>query len=218
MGKTNEKASLAEKKALTVYGEEFVYLAALGICLSFVGWATENAARAVMAGVIDSRFHILPFIAPYSLIAFAYHILFKDPDDAAFFGRKIFRKKTFKNKLFSNVLCYVLTCAFVFLGELAVGNGFEKLFGVKLWNYEGQKFHFTRYTSLLSTFGFGTGAYLFFAFGYIPCLRAVERLGHKRAKIITLTLGTLILLDNIVLIIYICITHTAPVYWSISIR
>ena len=56
------KTQSAPEKRLKIFGVEFVYLYLLGIGFAFVGWLAENTVKAVSDGIIDSRFHTLPFI------------------------------------------------------------------------------------------------------------------------------------------------------------
>lgn len=207
------------KKPFTVYGVEFVHLYLLGIATALIGWLAENGAKLVTSGVMDSRFHLLPFISPYALVPFAFHILLGNPDSLTFFGKKVFREENKRTKILSNLLAFLSICLVVFLSELAVGNAWEKLFHVKLWDYSSQTFHVTQYAGLSSTLGFGIGAYLIFRFIYTPALRFVQRkVSHKAALIVCSTLGVLIVLDTLVMVFQIVAFQTAPVYWTIRLR
>jgi uncharacterized membrane protein len=210
--------SAKEKKPFTIFGVEFVHLYLLGIAIALIGWVAENAAKLISSGIIDSRFHLMPFISPYALIPFAFHILLGNPDNLTFFGKKMFQKETTKTKILSNLVSIVMICMFVFLGELVVGNLWEKLFGVQLWNYSTQKFHVTQYVSLLSTLGFGLGAYVIFKFFYRPALKFVQKkVSHKAAVVVCSTLGVAIVLDTICMGLQIAITGAAPVYWTFKV-
>lgn len=209
---------IKEEKRLTLFGVEFVYLYLFGIGFAFLGWVAENTARLIGLGILDSRFHILPFISPYLLIVFALHLLLCDPDDISFFGIRLFKVKTKKTVIFSNIICFSLICSFVFLGELVVGNLWEILFGVKLWNYETLPLSVTQYAGLVPTLGYGGGAYIIFKFFYKPLLKLIRtRISFKVAKIINLTLGVLIVLDTSLLMFNMIAFGEAPMYWMIKI-
>ncbi len=204
------------REPFKIYGVEFVYLCVFGIIVAALGWLVENTSRAITDGIIDSRFHVLPFISVYALIVFAFHIALGTPDDICVFGKHLFREKSKKTKILSNVISYLVICFFVFAGELAVGNLWDICFGVELWDYSLFPLNVTQYTSIVSTFGFGTGAYLLFKFLYTPILRLLrEKMSYKTAKIITMTLGTLIVLDLLFLIIQIVFFNQANTWWSI---
>ncbi len=199
-----------------IYGVEFFYLGFLGVFTALIGWIAENVAKSFLSGFIDSRFHILPFISPYALIVFAVHMALGSPDDLTVFGRKIFKENTRKNKIYSNILSFFIICLFVFLGELVVGNLWEALFDIRLWNYSKHPLHITKFTSPLSVFGFGTGTYLLFKFVYTPALSLVRRrVNYNFAKWFVIILGSLMILDTVRLIICMAVLGEAPIYWRI---
>lgn len=209
-----------EKKRFTIFGVEFVYLCILGIVFAAIGWIAENAYRAISLGIIDSRFHILPFITPYALVPFAFHLCLGSPDNMTVFGKPLFpQPPTKKMKILSNVSAYVLMCAAVFLSELAIGNLWDKCFGVKLWDYSDSPFHVTQYAGLLQMLGYGTGAYLLFKFFYKPALKFIRaKISVKAAKIVTSTLGVAMVADTLFLIVQIVFFGQARIWWSISWR
>lgn len=205
------------EKRIKVLGVELVYLYFVGIAAAFVGWAAENCVKLVSSGIVDSRFHLLPFISPYALIPLALHVFIGDTDDIAPFGKKLFKKKTPANKLLSNVVSVALISCAVFAGELVVGNAWEILFGVRLWDYSAQPLHFTRYVSVVSALGYGTGAYLLFRFAIRPALGALEKRGaFPFAKKVCSTLGVAIVADTLFMVLQIFVLGKAPVYWSLS--
>lgn len=213
-----EKNLCAQKRILTVFGVPFVDLFLIGIGAAFAGWLTENVFHLFFSGMIDSRFHLLPFLSPYALIPLAMHILMGDANDLKIFGRRVFKQKSRKSAFLSNVLCLGLILLTIFLGELAVGNLWEALFGVKLWDYSGRVGHITQYACLVSVLGNGIGAYLLFRFAYAPTLRFVQaNVPHRVALAICATLGTAIVLDTAVMILRTAVTGAAPTYWALRI-
>ena len=209
-----------EKKRWKILGVEFVYLWFFGIGVAFLGWFVENLARALGSPATwDCRFHLLPFISPYGLLPLAFHVALGDPDDLVIFGKRLFREKTRKSVICSNVIAFVFMCLGVFLGELAVGNLWDALFGVKLWDYTGYPLTLTQYTSIVTTLGLGAGAYLLFRFVYKPLLHLIRaRVSFKVAKWVSCTLGVAIVLDTVVMIVFLAVFKEAPMYWSISFR
>ncbi|MCD8286352.1 MAG: putative ABC transporter permease [Clostridia bacterium] len=206
-------------KRLMIYGVEFVYLYIIGICMAFLGWAVENIARMISYGIIDSRYHILPFISPYGIIVFAFHIVVGDIDDFTFFGHKVFKSRTVKSIILSNVITLALFCGLTFLGELAVGNMWDKCFGVQLWDYSSQPMHVTQYAGLIPSLGFGIGCYLLFRLIYTPVLGLVRRrMKYKVARWICLTLGIAIVLDTLRMMVCIMAFGEAPMIWSVCFR
>ena len=215
---TPPQAEEKSEKRFKILGVELVYLYFFGIGVAFLGWFAENVMKLITHGVLDSKYHILPFISPYALIVLAFHIALGDPDDLVLFGKKIFKQRSKRSVILSNLFSFLLICAFVFLGELVVGNLWDILFGVSLWNYSGWPGELTQYTSLPSTFGFGLGAYLIFKLIYKPLLNLIRtKVSFKFAKIVTLTLGMLIILDTTFMIVHLAIFNEAPQYWSIRV-
>ena len=207
-----------EKKRLKVFGVEFVYLYLFGIAVAGVGWLAENFARLFTQGIWDCRFHLLPFISPYALIPFAFRILLGDPDKIAFFGHRVFKTENRKTAVLSNILCLSLICGAVFLGELAIGNMWEKFFGVQLWNYSSFPLQVTQYAGLVPSLAYGGGAYLIFRLVYKPVLRLLQnKVNFKIAKAICCTLGVAIVLDTLAMALQIIILKQPPVYWSVKV-
>ena len=99
-----------------------------------------------------------------------------------------------------------------------VGNLIEILFNVKLWDYSDMFLPITQYTSLTATILYGTIAYCFFKFIFNPLLKFFNKhVSYKCAKRICLTLGLLLILDQLRLNITMLITNEAPQFWKIII-
>lgn len=214
---TQTPALESQKKRWTIFGVEFVYLAFIGICVAFLGWILENAVKLITNGVIDARYHILPFVSPYVLVPFAFHICFGDIDDITVFGKKLFKKTSLKTKVASNILVFIFLCIAVFLGELIVGNLYEKCFGVTLWYYSSSKLLVTKYAGLVPSLWYGTFAYLIFRFVYNPLLKVLRKAPYKVIKIIVIILGLLILADATNLLLQIIIFGKAPMLWRVKL-
>ncbi len=206
------------KTPFCIFGVELAYLTLLGIATAFIGWFVENMSMLFVYGVIDARNHTLPFISVYGLIPFALHIALGTADDLRPFGKKIFKEKNSKNILISNIVCFLSICLIVFLGELCVGHGFEILFGVQLWDFTVMPFSITQYTSLITTFGFGLGAYLIFKFIYTPTLDFVRKhIDYRVAKYVSIFLGGAVLIDMFVFIFFTIFVGKPPMLWTIKI-
>jgi uncharacterized membrane protein len=206
------------KKRFTILGVEFVYLYLFGIGVAFVGWIAENTVKIVSQGIFDCRFHILPFISPYALVPFAFHVLLGDPDSIAYFGKKVFRKESTKTKIASNAICFTAICSAVFLGELAVGSLWEAAFDAQLWDYSELPLQVNRYAGLIPSLGYGGGAYLIFKFIYKPLMKRIRnRVGFGCAKAICASIGVLIVLDTLAMMIQIIVFHQPPMYWRVHL-
>lgn len=213
-GNTIEKAESAEIRAQRLI--KFKAMNLLGIGCAFIGWIVENVTRLIAKGVVDSRFHILPFIPEYALIPFAFFLLLGSTDDLAVFGKRIFKKRSKGTRILSNILCLFVICLLVFLGEQIVGTVYEKLFGVELWNYESQPLHFTKYTSTLSVFGYGLGVWLLFKFALTPLYGVLQKVVVNRVVSgIMWAVSALMAVDALILFVQIAAFGNLPVYWAI---
>ena len=110
----------------------------LMIITAHIGWVAENTVKLISSGIIDNRFHVLPFIFPYGLAFLTMHLVLGDTDDIGFFGKKLFKTKTKRTKIASNFIYVAIVCFFVFIGELGVGNAYEWATGASLWDYSSQ--------------------------------------------------------------------------------
>jgi len=164
------------KNKTSVFLENLPYLCVLAVIVSFAGWVGENIATLIGSRKIDSRFHLLPFISPYGLIVILLYAAFRDVDRATFFGKPLFKKDTVGTRIWSNLYCLVVITAAVFVGELIVGNLWEKAFGVILWDYTNHPYCVTRYTCLSTTLLYGAGGYLFFRLIFAPLFRLIKKL------------------------------------------
>ncbi len=200
------------------FKEEFPYVCVLGVLASLVGWLGENLSTLIGSGKIDSRFHLLPFLSPYGLIVLFLYAALRDVNRATFFGKPLFRRNDIQTKILSNVYCLFFITAAAFLGELIVGNLWEKAFGVILWDYTNHAYCLTRYTCLLTTVLYGIGGYLFFRLGFSPLFRLIKKLPRKTAKMLGYTLGVLLLLDTTVMGVHIAVFRRAPTYWTVRFR
>ncbi len=208
-----------DKRRLTVFNVEVVYLILFGGIVAIFGWITENLIRLVKAGFIDSRFHVLPMIPAYGLIVFAFHIILRDANDVHIFRKRLFNKKSNANKFASNMISYIIIALAVFLGELIVGNLWYALFGVMLWDYSALPLNVTRFTSIVSTLLFATIAFLFFKFAFTKFLRLlIANVSFNVAKSLSVIFVTLAILDTLAMIIHVAVTGSAPLYWLVKFR
>ena len=209
-GVKEKKPTFAHK-----FKQDFAYLGVMAIGLAFLGWTIENVLRLFAVGVIDCRYHLLPFISPYGIAAFAVYLAIGDPNDVAFFGKRLFKKKTTKSVVWSNIFCFLYPCLFIFLGELFVGHVWQWLFGVELWNYTEQPLHITKYTGVLPSVGGGIVCFFAIRFLFYPIFNFLRRkMPNKLAIWLCLTLGVAIVLDTAFISVYSAIYGNPPMYWS----
>ncbi len=214
MKRKNEKNSTV----LTFFGVPLANLVLVAVVFSNIGWIVENLARIYFAGCIDARFYVLPFISAYGIVPFVFQACLRSPDDIRFFGMKNKLSDIRKGRLLTNFIAFVFMAAFVFVAELAVGNLWDALFGVQLWDYTAHPLKVTRYAGLFPSLAFGLGAFLLYKTVYKWLLAAFAKRPYKRCKIFAWIFGTLIILDTIGMILYMAIFGEEPMLWKIQIR
>jgi uncharacterized membrane protein len=188
------------------------------IVMSCVGWVAENAVKLISQGVMDNRYHVLPFIFPYGLAFLAMHIALGNTNDMHVFGKKLFKQKTKKSIILSNIIYFSVVCFFVFIGELAVGNFYEAVTGAVLWDYSSLSFCVTKYVCLASILGYGGGAYVLMKFIFYPFLDfLMNKANLKAVLIVDCTLGTIVVIDSVCMILITLITGVPPIYWTLKI-
>ena len=199
--------------------EDFPYLGVMAIAIAFLGWAIENVLRLIAVGVIDCRYHLLPFISPYGLASFAVYFFIGNPNDIAVFGKRLFCEKSRKTVALSHIFCFLFPCLFIFCGEILVGHIWEWCFGVELWNYNEQPLHITKYSGVLPAVGGGTACFFAIRFLFFPIFKWLkEKMPKKLALWLCCTLGTVIVLDTAFISVYSGIFGVPPMYWSWQIR
>lgn len=208
----------AEKKHLKIHKTEIVYIFLIAVGAAFLGWIIENIVRMISVGIIDNRYHVLPFIAPYGFAIFAMYIMLETPDDVSFFGIKIFKKPHKWQKFLNHIVYIAIVSGFVFAGELLVGSFYEWVTGLSLWDYSDLPLHFTKYAGLIPALGYGIMAYIMMLF-FKPCVNFLKKhFTYKTCLIVAWVMSTLVICDNIIMIIMTLVTDCKPIYWQICIR
>ncbi len=212
-----KKENREKQKVLTYFGIPLAHLVLVGVVFANIGWIVENIARIIFAGCIDARFYILPFISAYAVIPFAFHGFLRSPDDIRFFGKENKLAKKRGGKLLTNFIAFLFMAVFVFVAELSVGNLWEGLFGVQLWNYSAHPLKVTRYAGFFPSVLLGGGAFLLYKTVYKWLLKAFARAPYKRCKIAAWILASLILADTAIMILYMALTGKEPMLWKIQL-
>ncbi len=201
----------------TKFKEDFPYIVLVAILFSFFGFVAENCVRLITLGIIDSRFHILPFIGIYGLIPFVFYFFIGDPNNISFFGKKLFKEENTKTKIISNLIVIALICVVAFLGEFIVGNMWDCFFDTQLWDYSNLPLSVTQYAGLIPAVGYGLGAYLLLKFVMLPSMKFFKKhISRKFALIFGCTLFGIILLDEIAMQLQIMLYNQAKSIWLIQ--
>jgi len=216
---SNVKSLTTQKSPPKLFGIELSYIGIVMIIGSFAGWLTENIFRLINAKILDSRYHVLPFIFAYGIAVFAMFLVLGNPNDVHIFGLKIFKSNFKLKKLWSNLIYLAVVILFVGIGEILAGYFYEITTGLSLWNYSHVPLHITKYTSLPTMIAFGFGAWLFMKFIFFPLIHWQQKhMSYKLATFINWTLGLLIAIDGLAMVIILLITKVKPLYWRIIFK
>ena len=208
----------AKKPAKRIFGVRASTLFLICYIAAFLGWWVENLFRTFTAGVFDSRHQLLPFLGAYGFGIFVMFFVFGTPSEMRIFQKRILPERTAKNHILRSVVyCAVMFCLILF-GEMGMGLLFEKVFGVKAWNYTNIPLHITQYTSLPTTIAFTAGIFLLMQFAFPHAVKLIDKIPDKTAFILALVLGILIAADWLLMIISGLINGKFPDYWAIKFR
>lgn len=212
-----EEKTENKRQKLTFFGIPVASITLVAIVFSNIGWIVENVFRIFIEGTIDARFYILPFISAYGIIPFAFHAILRAPSDIKFFGKDLPLKDGKRKKIVKNVIAFIMMVLFVYIAELAVGNLWDKLFGVQLWDYSMYPLSFTRYTSLPTSLGLGMGGFVLYKTVYKWLLNLFCKAPYNVITVLSVVLGALIILDTVNMILYMAVMKEAPMLWSIDL-
>ncbi len=161
---------------------------------SFIGFLVENGFKLFMNGYIDNRFMFLPFLLGYGIFTVAIGVLIGTPQNLIPLSNKQIRIKAPLNLLIYFLLMSLLVTA----GELALGFTVEWIAGFHYWDYTALPFHFTRYTSLFTSLGFGFIITIFMGFIYEPVMRFFNRkMNGKHSNVFSIAILALLVADFI---------------------
>lgn len=100
---------------------------------------------------------------------------------------------------------------------MGMGLLFEKVFGVKAWNYTSIPLHITQYTSIPTTAAFTAGIFLLMQFVFPRVVKLIDRIPDRTAFLLALVLGVLIASDWLIMIVSGLVNGSFPEYWSFKI-
>lgn len=186
------------------------------IIFAAIGYVVENVARLLAIGIIDNRFHVLPFIGVYGIIPIAFAII-GNPNSIGFFNYKVFKKESKGNVILSNIIYIFLIAFFVCFGEIIVGTLYEKIAGVKLWDYSMKWLHITDYTCIESIVGFSLGAFIIAKFIFFPSYDYMVK-NCKKSDVVSFRYIYLVLIaDMCFMMVKTVVTGQKPIYYQFSI-
>lgn len=164
---------------------DFYELNIMIVFASFLGFVVENFWLALTKGYIDNRNMSFPFLLGYGLVILGFYIFVGTPEElriTEWFG-------VYPSKRNSYMLYFVISFILVSAGEIALGTLVEHKLGFEYWNYSKIPFHFTKYTSLPTSAGFGALITFFMS----QCFDNIMNYVHNMPDMIVKNAGSLLL-------------------------
>lgn len=216
-GGKNDRTGSGKGQAARIFGVRASTLFLVAYIAAFLGWWVENLFRMAMIGVFDSRHQLLPFLGSYGLGIFLLFFVFGTPSEMRVFRKRILPEKTAKNHILRGVIYCAIMFLLILFGEMGMGLFFEKVFGVKGWNYTGIPLHITRYTSIPTTLGFTAGIFLLMQFAFPQAVKLIDKIPDRAAQVLAIVIGVLLAADWLIMFFSGMIYGKFPEYWSVHL-
>lgn len=190
---------------------------ALGIMaavVSFLGFVVENVWLAITKGYIDNRNMNVPFLVGYGMLILVMYFILGTPKDL------LILKKSKRNmpKWASVIIYFVLSFFVVSIAEIALGVIFEKVSGIKYWNYSMIPLHFTQYTSVPTSMGFALLITVFMGAIFTPLMELIMRMDPHLMKWLSIILVVIMMADLIINFYEMITSHAFVKKWRIYLK
>ncbi len=150
------------------------------LMVSCLGWIMETLACAIQFGqYLDRGFLHLPFCTIYGVCILAIDLLMGTPGEGGILLRWC-QKRGLRYVLYTLLAMLIPTAA-----ELVTGVTFEKVFGVRLWDYTWHRFDYLGYVSLEMALVWGVGVWAIMGLVYPRLEKLVARIPARWAKTVT---------------------------------
>ncbi len=182
------------------------------VLTSFIGFWVENTFKIFRNGYIDNRFMFLPFLIGYGLFITVIGVVIGTPKNPL----PLLKKEIRLRAPWNYIVYFVSMALLVTVGELALGFAVEWIAGFRYWDYSRLPLHFTPYTSLFTSLGFGLIITLFMSLVYEPLMHFFEkRLSGKSWNIVSVVMISLLALDFVVSFAFMISTGDKLTIWKI---
>lgn len=209
---TNELEKTEEHQIVRINKKEkrlsirFCRLVIIFGLFAFLGWLYETLLWYSMNDYfIDIGFAALPICPIYGFTVVGMYLLVGTIDDPSKLIQKMFRKPI--KKKWVKTINYAICAAIVVDGiELVTGIVFEHALGVRLWDYSHMSLNLWGYISLPTTIGWMLIIPIVMKFIFAPIYNKVAKFKDKNARIMAITIISLVSIDFIFNVIYIIAT------------
>lgn len=165
----------------------------LFLLISFVGWVMETAFCSLLYKTyVDRGFLNLPFCTIYGSAILIIYFLFGTPQEGGILLAKC------KNKFLRLILYFLLAIVVPTVAELITGAFFDRVLGVRLWDYSAYKYNFRGYICLEFSLLWGVLITAAMAFVFPFMKRAIWKIPSRMASVLAIVLAVAVFVDWII--------------------
>ena len=193
-------------------GEDLYRLFLMFMLISFIGWCMETVYVLLRFGRLSDRgFLSMPFCPIYGTSILAIYLLIGTPQGGVL--QPLFAKAKglplpARAAAYAGLyLLYFVAAALIpTAAEFLTGLFFDKLFGIRLWDYTDRAFNLLGYVCLPMSALWGLLITAAMALLWTPLKKLLARIPQRAAKAVAFTLAALLLIDFCGNFIYLCAT------------
>ena len=193
-------------------GSDLVRLFLMFMLISFIGWCMETVYVLLRFGRLSDRgFLSMPFCPIYGFSILAIYLPIGTPQGGVLqplFARAKREPLPARAAAYAGLyLLYFLAAALIpTAAEFLTGLFFDKLFGIRLWDYTDRPFNLLGYVCLPMSALWGLLITAAMAPLWTPLEKLLARIPQRAAKAVAFTLAALLLIDFCGNFIYLCAT------------
>ena len=193
-------------------GEDLYRLFLMFMLISCIGWCMETAYVFLCFGRLSDRgFLSMPFCPIYGASILAVYFAVGTPQGGVLqplFAKAKGQPLPARAAAYAGLyLLYFLAAALIpTAAEFLTGLFFDKLFGIRLWDYTDRAFNLLGYVCLPMSALWGLLITAAMALLWTPLEKLLARIPQRAAKAVAFTLAALLLIDFCGNFIYLCAT------------
>lgn len=193
-------------------GEDLYRLFLMFMLISCIGWCMETAYAFLCFGRLSDRgFLSMPFCPIYGASILAVYFAVGTPQGGVLqplFAKAKGQPLPARAAAYAGLyLLYFVAAALIpTAAEFLTGLFFDKLFGIRLWDYTDRPFNLLGYVCLPMSALWGLLITAAMALLWTPLEKLLARIPQRAAKAVAFTLAALLLIDFCGNFIYLCAT------------
>lgn len=193
-------------------GEDLYRLFLMFMLISCIGWCMETAYVFLCFGRLSDRgFLSMPFCPIYGASILAVYFAVGTPQGGVLqplFAKAKGQPLPARAAAYAGLyLLYFVAAALIpTAAEFLTGLFFDKLFGIRLWDYTDRPFNLLGYVCLPMSALWGLLITAAMALLWTPLEKLLARIPQRAAKAVAFTLAALLLIDFCGNFIYLCLT------------